>query len=76
MSGELKDGGSSESYDYSVEKAVRRYQAANGLAPTGIVDKITIAAMNVPAESRLKQLKTNLDASARVRQDARQVHCW
>ena len=47
MSGELKDGGSSENFDYSVEKAVRRYQAANGLAPTGIADKITIAAMNV-----------------------------
>ncbi len=64
MSGELKDGGSSESYDYSVEKAVRRYQAANGLAPTGIADKNTIAAMNVPAEARLKQLKTNLARSA------------
>ena len=34
MSGDLKDGGSSESFDYSVEKAVRRYQVANGLAPT------------------------------------------
>lgn len=61
ISGELKDGGSPESFDYSVEKAVRRYQAANGLAPTGIVDKITIAAMNVPAEARLKQLKTNFE---------------
>lgn len=61
MSGELKDGGSSESFDYSVEKAVRRFQAANGLAPTGIADKITIAAMNVPAEARLKQLKTNFE---------------
>lgn len=60
MSGDLKDGGSSESFDYSVEKAVRRYQVANGLAPTGIVDKITIAAMNVSAEARLKQLKANL----------------
>lgn len=60
LSGELADAAPSESFDYSVEKAVRRYQATNGLAPTGIVDKSTIAAMNVPAESRLKQLKTNL----------------
>lgn len=60
LSGELKDGGSSASFDYSVEMAVRRYQAANGLAPTGVVDKSTIAAMNVPADARLKQLKTNL----------------
>lgn len=60
FSGDLKEGGASESFDYYVEKAVKRYQASNGLAPTGIVDKGTIAAMNVPAESRLKQLKTNL----------------
>ena len=59
------------SYDYSVEKAVRHYQATNGLAPTGVVDKITVAAMNVPAEARLKQLKTNLSAPARVCQDTR-----
>jgi L,D-transpeptidase YcbB len=60
MSGELRDAGSSGNYDYSVEKAVRRYQETNGLAPTGIVDKNTAAALNVPAEARLKQLKTNL----------------
>ena len=60
LSGELKEGGASESYDFSVEKAVRRYQVSNGLAPTGIVDKGTVAALNVPAESRLKQLKANL----------------
>lgn len=60
MSGELPEGGSSEHYDYSVEKAVKRYQVTNGLAPTGVADKSTIAAMNVSAEARLKQLKTNL----------------
>ena len=50
----------SQSFDFYVDKAVKRYQASNGLAPTGIVDKSTIAALNVPAEARLKQLKTNL----------------
>ena len=39
---------------------MKRYQASNGLAPTGIVDKRTIAALNIPAASRLKQLKANL----------------
>jgi murein L,D-transpeptidase YcbB/YkuD len=61
LSGELQDGGSaSEYFDYDLDQAVRRYQAANGLAPTGVVDKGTILAMNVPAASRLKQLRTNL----------------
>jgi murein L,D-transpeptidase YcbB/YkuD len=60
LSGELPDGGTSEYFDYDVVQAVRRYQEANGLAPTGVVDKSTVAAMNVSAASRLKQLKLNL----------------
>ena len=61
LSGELKDDGSSSEYfDNDLSEAVRRYQTANGLAPTGVVDKGTAAAMNVPAASRLKQLRTNL----------------
>ena len=39
---------------------MKRFQATNGLTPTGIVDERTVAAMNVPADARLKQLKTNL----------------
>jgi murein L,D-transpeptidase YcbB/YkuD len=66
LSGELQDGGSgSEYFDSDLDRAVRRYQMANGLAPTGVADKSTIAAMNVPAASRLKQLRTNL---ARLRE--------
>jgi L,D-transpeptidase YcbB len=47
-------------FDGTLERAVRRFQASNGLTPTGIVDKRTIAALNVPAASRLRQLRTNL----------------
>jgi murein L,D-transpeptidase YcbB/YkuD len=60
LSGELKEDGASDHFDYELGQAVRRFQTANGLAPTGIVDKNTIAAMNVSAASRLKQLRTNL----------------
>jgi len=59
MSGDLREQGASTSFDFYVDKAVKRYQASNGLAPTGIVDKRTIAALNIPAASRLKQLKAN-----------------
>ena len=60
-SGDLKDEGStSNSFDLTLEKAVKRFQASNGLTPTGIVDKRTVAALNVPADARLKQLKANL----------------
>jgi L,D-transpeptidase YcbB len=60
-SGELREEVSSPNFFGSdLEKAVKRFQASNGLAPTGIVDKRTIAALNIPAASRLKQLKANL----------------
>ena len=63
MSGDLAPSDSSffgQIYGPEIEKAVKRFQASNGLTPTGIVDKRTIAALNVPAASRLKQLRTNL----------------
>jgi L,D-transpeptidase YcbB len=59
-SGELKDDEPSDYFDYEVGEAIRRYQQANGLAPTGSLDKATVAAMNVPAASRLKQLRGSL----------------
>ncbi|MCB1519488.1 MAG: L,D-transpeptidase family protein [Hyphomicrobiaceae bacterium] len=48
-------------YDSDLETAVKRFQASNGLTPTGIVDKRTISALNVPAVARLKQLKLGLN---------------
>src|SRR5262245_54416391 len=55
-----EDGSDPESFDYTLMKAVRRYQASNGLAPSGMVDRRTIAALNLPAGARLQQLKINL----------------
>ncbi|MDH4982113.1 L,D-transpeptidase family protein [Hyphomicrobium sp. D-2] len=49
-----------EHYGSDLVTAVKRFQASNGLAPTGVVDRRTIAALNVPSEVRLAQLKTNL----------------
>jgi murein L,D-transpeptidase YcbB/YkuD len=56
------------SYDGAMEEAVRRFQIRNGLMPTGdMLDNSlakngtrTLNALNVPASSRLKQLKANL----------------
>lgn len=60
-SGDLaSDSGGGPYFDLALEKAVKRFQAANGLTPTGIVDKRTVPALNVPADARLKQLKANL----------------
>ncbi len=49
-----------ESYDYYLETGVKRYQASNGLAPTGVVDERTRAALNVSSKTRLKQLEKGI----------------
>ena len=47
-------------YDSYVETAVRRFQARHGLSADGRPGKLTFDALNVPADQRLSQLKTNL----------------
>ena len=69
-SGDLKEASQSDHFDFYVEKAVKRFQASNGLTPTGVVDKRTIAALNVPAAARLRQLRANL---GRLQEFARQT---
>ena len=61
LSGDLRVGSYfNEYFDYALEKALMRFQAANGLTPTGVVDKRTLAALNVPAKARLRQLRRGL----------------
>jgi murein L,D-transpeptidase YcbB/YkuD len=61
LTGDLKEAAiNPENFDFYLDKAVKRFQASNGLTPTGIVDKRTIAALNVPASARLRQLEVNL----------------
>ena len=61
MSGDAQSGSwAPKQFDYYLEQAVQRFQKSNGLAPSGVVDKRTRAALNVPANARLKQLKLGL----------------
>jgi murein L,D-transpeptidase YcbB/YkuD len=52
--------GGSAIYDSYVEAGVRRFQARHGLTATGAMSGATLAAMNVPAEIRLRQLELNI----------------
>jgi murein L,D-transpeptidase YcbB/YkuD len=61
LSGDLRDQAPANTFDYGLERAVKRFQASNGLSPTGVVDKRTVAALNVPASARLRQLQLNLN---------------
>ena len=52
--------GSGPVYDSLVEAGVKRFQARNGLNRSGVVDKDTLASLNLSAATRLQQLETNL----------------
>lgn len=61
-SGDLRQAsGDHEAFDSYVQSAVVRFQLRHGLPGDGIVGASTLEAMNVPAQTRLRQLQTNLD---------------
>lgn len=47
-------------YTAAVEKAVAQFQANNGLARTGALDRPTITALNISASRRLATMRANL----------------
>ena len=64
VSGELDKGAGSDSsrkYDGKLLEAVKLFQARHRLNEDGVLDKTTIAAMNVTAESRAAQVRVNLE---------------
>jgi murein L,D-transpeptidase YcbB/YkuD len=48
-------------YDDAVAEAVARFQVRHGLAPDSSVSAITLDALNVPLETRIRQVELNLD---------------
>ena len=48
-------------YNSYVEEAVRRFQARHGVTIDGVVRASTLTALNVPAATRLDQLKINIE---------------
>lgn len=48
-------------FDEELEAAVRRFQARHELEVDGLVGRHTLAALNVPVEARVDQLRVNLE---------------
>jgi murein L,D-transpeptidase YcbB/YkuD len=63
VSGDLlsRSGAGGDEYDSTLADAVRAFQRRHGLEPGGRADSVTIAALNVPLERRIEQIKINLE---------------
>ena len=48
-------------YDRAVVNAVTRFQERHGIPSDGIVGAVTLAALNVPVEVRIRQIQLNLE---------------
>jgi L,D-transpeptidase YcbB len=57
---DLPGDGRSPQFDTDFQDGLARFQIRNGLRVSGFVDSRTLAALNVSAAERLKQLETNL----------------
>lgn len=68
--GDLSEGAS----DAALPAAVRRAQVRFGLPQTGTLDRATVAALNVSAEARARQIALNMDRWRRLPQDLGRRH--
>jgi murein L,D-transpeptidase YcbB/YkuD len=60
------DQAEGDAYDEATAEGVKRFQLRHGLAPTGSVGPQTLAALNVPVATRLRQLQGSLERLAGV----------
>lgn len=58
LSPAFKDG---DIFDAQVVEALKRFQVRHGLDADGAMGRLTLAALNVPAKRRLRQIEANLE---------------
>jgi murein L,D-transpeptidase YcbB/YkuD len=58
---EIQGANDKELFDEDLEQAVQIFQNRHGLDASGILDAITLTALNVPVETRLRQIMVNME---------------
>ena len=66
---EMEEGFMDSLYDDDLVNGIKRFQSRHGLNPDGIIGKNTIAALNIPVEDKIEQLKINLERARWVLDD-------
>ncbi len=53
--------GLADAYDSSLAEGVKRFEQRHGLVADGVLDAVTVAALNVPVGDRIRQIELNLE---------------
>ncbi|MFN3405512.1 MAG: murein L,D-transpeptidase [Cytophagaceae bacterium] len=61
ITGDFSSEVENSDFDSDLEKAVKQFQFRHGLDSTGIVNKKTVSEMNIPVESRIRQIAVNME---------------
>jgi len=61
--GDFKGDTSGKSYDEELNEALKRFQDRHGLAVNGVLNKETLAELNVPIQKRIQQIVVNMERS-------------
>lgn len=63
------DGSAADVYDQALAARVREFQIRYGLLVDGVIGRATLAAMNVPVQARVDQIRVNLERLRWVARD-------